>query len=265
MPKRPSSHALVLSVLVLFSSACGDKKSEAHKDSETSAKSGSKSSSKSNSSSSKPAASPPSKPANSPATVASTPAPPPTAAPTEPAPAAASDSPTAPPSPAAAPAMPASVVSCEAEKGGHFGGYSPTADELVAAVQSLKEPVCLKKDIVNDAIRACAAKLGSTAMTISTDDLNGPSGCQVTLTGAEIAQRKFVVQAGFFRSNASQFDGGTTVVEFANNAWTLYFDALGPDGDLCPITGGGGTPKRVPPGWDSFDEKSKGFLCGSSP
>lgn len=159
--------------------------------------------------------------------------------------------------------MPADVKRCEAHEDALSGSWTPTVDEIALAATALKEDVCLKPAIRESAIRACAAKISSPVMVISTDDLKGPSGCEEHIGAIESGGRKFVVFFGFFRA-AAAFDGGSRAVELTSSGPKLYLDSLGPHGSLCPTTGGDPLkPADLPVGWAELPKATQDFLCAS--
>jgi hypothetical protein len=165
------------------------------------------------------------------------------------------------------PTMPSAVTQCEAA-GSHFGAFTPSVQDILAAWQALPSEACLKKDIAADAISACAAKVGKTAIMISTDALGEtPSGCQVTIQGAESGARKWIVFEQFHRDKATFF-GGSTVVELLQPKPALYLAAFGgKHAELCPTTAVGGAPVKeadLPAGWAGLPEAAKAFLCSGS-
>jgi len=163
--------------------------------------------------------------------------------------------------------MPSAVTECVAT-GSHLGAYVPTVADVQAALGALRQEACLKKEIAADAIAACAAKLGKTAMTISTDALGDTKGgCQVTIQGAESGGRKWIVFDQFHRDGATFF-GGSHAVEMTQPKPTLYLEALGgKHAELCPTTAIGGAPPKeadLPPGWSTLPEAVKLFLCSGA-
>lgn len=161
--------------------------------------------------------------------------------------------------------MPTEVKRCEGVDDAHLGDWTPTVDEIVTAAGALTEAVCIPPAIREAAIRACAAKVGKPETLISLDDLQGPSGCEEHIGTISEGGRKFVVFFGFYRSNASQFDGGSRAVELTADGPKLYLDALGKHGALCPTTGGPDlAPADKPAGWDSLAPATRDFLCKAS-
>lgn len=176
----------------------------------------------------------------------------------------------APPAPSASsvpPPMPSAVTECVAT-GSHLGAYVPTVADVQAALGALRQEACLKKEIAADAIAACAAKLGKTAMTISTDALGDTKGgCQVTIQGAEWGGRRWVVIDELHRE-VGTFFGGSNAVEMLEPKPVHYLDALGgKHSELCSTTASGGAPVKeadLPPGWSKLPDEVKRFLCNGS-
>jgi hypothetical protein len=165
----------------------------------------------------------------------------------------------------AAAVMPADVKRCEAHPDALLGSWTPTVDDIALAATALQQDVCLKAGIRESAIRACAAKAGTPETVISTDDMSGSSGCELQIGAIEQGGRRFVVFFGFFRSNASSFDGGASAVELTGSGPKLYLDALGKHGSLCPTTGGDPLkPEDQPAGWAELPAPTKDFLCKGS-
>jgi hypothetical protein len=154
------------------------------------------------------------------------------------------------------------VTSCE-PVAGHFGGFTPTVDELVAAAKALPSDVCVPRAKLEDAIRDCAANIGGTAFAIFVDD-GGERGCHVAVEGGAHQDRKFVVFVGGFRIGAT-FDAGSTAIELGASPH-VYLDSLGKDAELCPMTSSGGkATKSKPDGWDGLPADVRDFLCSGTP
>ena len=152
--------------------------------------------------------------------------------------------------------------SCESASA-HFGGFTPSIEELVSATQALEGDVCIPKAEIEAALRSCAAELGATAFDVFADR-GDPKGCHLSVHGAAQGDRKWIVFGGFYRSGAT-FDGGTTVVELTSPP-RVYLDALGKDAELCPMTSSTGKlPKKLPDGWDALPAATKDFLCSGMP
>jgi hypothetical protein len=186
-------------------------------------------------------------------------------------PASASSSPSAssaPRDPAAElPKLPKGVTLCEAT-GHHYGDYTPTVADIQSALEALPVEPCLTKAIASDAVAACAAKLGKTAMTISTDALGGTKrGCQVTIAGATSGGRKWIVLDELQRDGATFF-GGSNVVELLDPRPVHYLAAFGgKHAELCPTTATSGAPVKpadLPSGWKGLPEAVKLFLCSGA-
>lgn len=163
----------------------------------------------------------------------------------------------------AAPRMPSEVASCEAG-GAHFGGYTPTVDDLFLAVGVRDDDACLPQEIAAQAVGACAAKLGATSLKISTDRLEGtPEGCEVELLGAGEGGRKWITLRSVFRRGSS-FIGTTKVVELTNGGPKLYLDATGDHESICPTEAGPSevaAGKAGPDGWGKLGLELQRFLC----
>ncbi len=161
--------------------------------------------------------------------------------------------------------MPSAVTQCEVA-GKHFGGFSPSVDDLVRADAVLPASTCLKRDLSAGAIRACAAKAGATHLLVSTDRTGeAKSGCQVTITAGEWHGRRFVVFFDFYRDGATFF-GGARTVELEGDRATLFLDAMEKHAELCPTTATTGKllkAEDMPAGWTSMPKELQAFLCGS--
>jgi hypothetical protein len=186
-------------------------------------------------------------------------------------PASASASPSASSAPrepsAELPKLPKGVTLCEAS-GHHYGDYTPTVADIQSALEALPVEPCLTKAIASDAVAACAAKLGKTAMTISTDALGGTKrGCQVTIAGATSGGRKWIVLDELQRDGATFF-GGSNVVELLDPRPVHYLAAFGgKHAELCPTTATSGAPVKpadLPSGWKGLPEAVKLFLCSGA-
>lgn len=167
----------------------------------------------------------------------------------------------------ATPAMPSAIARCEAT-GQHLGGFAPTVADLRAALAALPVEPCLKRDVAADAVAACAAKLGATSMTLSTDALGGSkSGCQVTIQGAASGGRRWIVFDELHRDGATFF-GGSNVIELTPSGPVHYLGAFGgKHAELCPSTSTTGAPVRpadLPPGWTNLPETVRQFLCSGA-
>jgi hypothetical protein len=170
--------------------------------------------------------------------------------------AAASATPTASASAAAAKT---GVTSCE-KSSGHFGGFTPSVDELVAAAKALESDVCIPRAVLEQAIRDCAKETGGTALRMFADELGGSKGCHLEVAGGGSKDRKWIVFSGFFRTGAT-FDGGSTAVELGATP-SVYLDSLGAHNELCPMTSSPRKPpKELPSGWKTLPEDVKDFLC----
>lgn len=159
--------------------------------------------------------------------------------------------------------MPSEVASCEAGAA-HFGGYTPTVDDLVLAVGVRDDDACLPQEIAAQAVGACAAKLGATSLEISTDRLEGtPEGCEVELVGAGAEGRKWIALRSTFRRGSS-FIGTTKVVELTNGGPKLYLDATGAHESICPTEAGPAPAAKDvagPEGWSTLAIELQRFLC----
>lgn len=164
-------------------------------------------------------------------------------------------------------ARPADVVRCEAHPNAVLGTWTPSVDEVAAAIGALPKRTCLEPTTRQAAVRFCAAETGTTLMVISTDDLKRPSGCELQVGAAEANGRKWISFFAFYRSAGAQFDGGARVVELSSKGPTLYLDALGKHGPLCPTTSSDGAslkPHELPEGWAAHPQALKDFLCAAS-
>jgi len=163
----------------------------------------------------------------------------------------------------AAPTMPSEIASCEAG-GAHFGGYTPTVDDLFLALGVRDDDACLPHEIAAQAVGACAAKLGATSLKLSTDRFEGtPEGCEVELVGAGAEGRKWIVLRSTFRRGSS-FIGTTKVVELTNGGPKLYLDATGDHESICPTEAGASdvaAGKAGPDGWGKLGLELQRFLC----
>jgi hypothetical protein len=182
---------------------------------------------------------------------------------TDPAPAVSASPPAA--STAAIPARPADVVRCEAHPNAVFGTWTPTVDEVVAAIAAIPQKTCLALATRQAAVRSCAAEAKTPLVVVSTDDLKRPAGCEIQVGAAEANGRKWISFFAFYRSPGARFDGGARVVELTSAGPKLYLDALDKHGSLCPTTGGAPLkPRELPEGWTSLPQVLKDFLCAAS-
>ena len=154
------------------------------------------------------------------------------------------------------------VTECEASVG-HFGGYTPTVDELVKAANALTADVCIPRASLENAIRDCAASTGKTALRIFMD-AGGEKGCHLVIEGGTSKDRKWITFVAGFRV-AATFDAGSVAVELTEPP-TVYLDSLGKDNELCPMTSSTGKlPKVLPAGWNDLPKDARDFLCSGSP
>lgn len=176
--------------------------------------------------------------------------------------------PTSPSSSASAalplPILPVGVVECEAADGPSFGDDKPSVDDVTRAIEAAGDKACLSKALRVEAVRACAARVGAAAVRISTDDLKGPSGCEVTIHGAREGGRRWIVFSTFYREKNAVFWGAATSVEVTPTSAALYLSTLTPEqAPLCPESGATGDmpPKDMPQGWSGLTGSLHAFLC----
>lgn len=164
----------------------------------------------------------------------------------------------------ALPALPTGVVECEPADGPDFGDAKPSVAEVERAIAVAGDKACLTSALRTDGVRACAARVGSATVRISTDDLRGPSGCEVTIHGAKEGARRWIVFSTFYREKNAQFWGATTAVELTPSDAIAYVSTLVPEqAPLCPETGATGAvaPKDLPAGWSGLSGSLHAFLC----
>lgn len=162
------------------------------------------------------------------------------------------------------PALPVGVVECEAADGPSFGDDKPSVDDVTRAIEAAGDKACLSKALRVEAIRACAARVGAATVRISTDDLKGASGCEVTIHGAREAGRRWIVFSTFYREKNATFWGAATSVEVTPTTAALYVSTLTPEqAPLCPESGSTGdiAPKDMPQGWSGLTGSLHAFLC----
>lgn len=162
------------------------------------------------------------------------------------------------------PAMPVGVVECGPSDGADFGDWAPTVEDVERAIVAAGDRACLASALRIEAVRACVARVGRGSVRISTDDLKGPSGCEVTIHGARESTRRWIVFSTFHRENNAQFWGQSTSVELTPGAATLYLSSLVPEqAPLCPDSGATGdvAPKDMPAGWTGLTGSLHAFLC----
>lgn len=167
------------------------------------------------------------------------------------------------------PTLPVGVVECGPSDGADFGDYKPSVEDVERALAAAGDKACLSRALSGseasvEAFRACAARVGGASVRISTDDLKGPSGCEVTIHGARESTRRWIVFSVFYREKNAQFWGQSTSVEVTPTTANLYLSSLVPEqAPLCPESGGTGdvAPKDMPPGWMGLSGSLHAFLC----
>lgn len=160
--------------------------------------------------------------------------------------------------------MPVGVVECGPSDGEDFGDYAPSAEDVERAIVAAGDRACLASALRIEAVRACVARVGRGSVRISTDDLTGPSGCEVTIHGARESTRRWIVFSTFHRENNAQFWGQSTSVELTPTTASVYLSSLVPEqAPLCPDSGATGdvAPEDMPKGWSGLTGSLHAFLC----
>lgn len=167
-----------------------------------------------------------------------------------------SAAPAAPSSSASAPALPSEI--CErADR--HHGAWQPTVEEVVAAAVVLPSQ-CLGPRDRPAAIRACAARLGTTTVKVGLGSLDEGLICEESFLPATWKGRRWIVlDVTSFSVAAAASTGSAFAAELRGAKAVLYLDHTGMVDDCKSAAG---MPSGAPAELAKLPADLARFLCG---